>query len=171
VVLLALVAPSLAAQTPPATASEYQLKAAFVYNFANFVTWPSSAFEAPASPLRVCALGDAAFSAALEDTLRNDTVDGHPLSLIREPASTQVRQCHILVVARRARDVDTVLKDVAGAPVLTIGDVENFVGRGGVIQFILDSGHIRFDVNLAAAAAGRLTLSARMLQVARQVHR
>lgn len=169
-VLLALL--TTVAATPVSgqlTVSAEQVKAAYLYNFASFATWPAHAFEAPDSPFRVCIDGDLTGAGAIERTFQGEAVAGHRVTVIRNPATRAHRRCHILFVSGRAPPVEALLKGVAGAPVLTIGDGGEFIARGGMLELVMDAKHIRFDVNLRAASEAGVALSARLLQVARRV--
>ena len=165
-VLIVAIGASVGAQP---TVTEDQVKAAYLYNFTHFATWPVAAFEGPAGPLRVCTVGEnGGLGQVLADTLRNESVDGHPLTLLRSPASSDLPRCHLLFISAKTR-ADAILNQVSRAPVLTISDGEGFMRRGGMLEFVSESGRVRFDVNLPAVSARGITLSARLLQVARKV--
>ena len=146
-----------------------QVKAAYVYNFANFVTWPASSFDGPNGPLRVCVTGSPEMAQNLEHTFQNEVIAAHPARVQRDPATPDRRRCHILYLSGSAAVVQATLKGLASAPVLTVGDGDRFVERGGMLEFVPDGSRIRFDVNLRAATAAGLTLSSQLLQVARRV--
>ena len=156
-----------AAAQPAAT--ETQVKAAFRYNFAQFATWPPAA--AASGPFRVCAAGDDRMGTALAEMLRNESVAGRPVTLVRDPDPEAWRTCHLLFIGAATPAVDAMLRRVDGAPVLTVGEDEGFLRRGGTLAFAPEGGRIRFDVNLAAADAAGIRLSSRLLQVARRVER
>jgi hypothetical protein len=165
--LVAALAMSAAAQT---VVTEQQVKAAYLFNFTQFATWPLSAFDGPAGQFRVCTVGeDGDLGPVLAETLRNETVGGHPLTLVRNPPAGDLPRCHLLFISARTHAPEMILAQVARAPVLTVGDGEGFDLRGGMLAFIRESGRIRFDVNLPAATARGITLSSRLLQVARKV--
>lgn len=153
------------------TATESQVKAAYLYNFASFVSWPVTAFEGPTSPFRVCVAGKDPFGAVLEDTLRGESIGGRPMVLVHQPEPAELRRCHILYVAPMAARPGAVATTTAMFPVLTVGDGGGFLRSGGVLEFVSESGRVRFDVNLTAATGAGLTLSSRLLQVARRVQR
>jgi len=169
--VMALVLVALAASAPAqSVVTEQHVKAAYLYNFAQFATWPAAAFDGPAGPLRICTVGeDGKLGPLLAETLGNESVGGHPLTLLRNPPVGDLPRCHLLFISAATRDPGTILAQVSVAPVLTVGDGEGFTRRGGMLEFVRESGRIRFDVNLPAAAARGITLSARLLQVARRV--
>ena len=154
------------AQPAPTAA---QVKAAYVYNFANFVTWPASSFDGPSGPLRVCVVGDPEMAPNLESTFQNETIAAHPVRVQRDPPPADRRRCHILYLSGSAAVVQATLKGLASAPVLTVGNGNQFLEQGGMLEFVPQGKRIRFDVNLRAATAAGLTLSSQLLQVARRV--
>jgi hypothetical protein len=153
------------------TVSPEQVKAAYIYNFAHFAVWPAHAFDGPDDRFRVCVDGDLTSAPEIEATFLNEVISGRPITILRNPAPSDHRRCHILYVAGTARQVEALLKGVAGAPVMTIGDSGEFIARGGILAFALEGKHMRFDVNLRASAAAGVTLSSQLLQVARRVQR
>lgn len=152
------------------TTPEYQLKAVFLFNFAQFVEWPDSAFPEPGAPLVIGVLGDDPFGAFLDETVRGETVDNHPLEVQRFRRVEDVDRCHILFVsAPREPRLQDVLERLAGRPILTVGDAENFSRRGGMIRFVNERNRIRLLINLEAAQAAKLKLSSKLLRPAQIV--
>jgi hypothetical protein len=152
-----------AAQTD---ALEYQLKATYLYNFAKFVEWPRAAFASPADPFKICVIGDP-FNGALERTVQDEMLGGRPFVVRQIPAVDQVRGCHILYMgpaeARRSPDV---IAAAMNAPILTVGDTEDFINQGGMIRFVRAGHRIRFEINPAAAERAGLKVSSRLLRLA-----
>ena len=147
---------------------ENDVKAAFLFNFTKFVDWPAAAFHDSAEPLRICVLADAAFTRSLDGIIAGETVRGRPLRRVT-PAASDVARCHVLYIARsESRQVQTLLSSVAGAPVLTVGESPQFNAYGGVISFVLVNGRVRFDINPRAAERAGLTVSSRLLRIARK---
>jgi hypothetical protein len=158
--------PAAAAQS----ATEYQVKAAFLFNFAKFVEWPADAFPNADTPLQICVLGQDPFGGDFEQVIEDKTVNGHRLEVAHPDGVPQARACQILFVAssekQRVRDI---LQGLAGASVLTVGDTPGFAQMGGVINFVLDENRVRFEINLKAAERAHLKLSARLLTVAKLI--
>jgi len=148
---------------------EYEVKAAYLYNFANFASWPVSAFDGDTAPFRICTAGQNPFGSALDDTVRGERVGQHPLSVVRVTSPAEVKGCHILFVPASISNAASYVAAVGGAPVLTIGEGDRFLSEGGALRFVLDNGRVRFDANAKAAAAAGINLTSRLLQVARQV--
>jgi len=162
-ILLLGVAPVARAQS----ASEPALKAAFIYNFAKFAEWPADA--APADPLTICVFGDAAIADALDETVKGRTVDGRKTVVVRVKPEG-FRGCHVLFLAGGdAKRVQTMIDDLKNAPVLTVGDREQFAQSGGVAGLFVEQGRMRFAINVEAAQRGRLRISSRLLSLAKIV--
>jgi len=154
-----------AAQSP-----EYQLKAVFLFNFAQFVEWPASAFPEPDTPLGICILGEDPFGGYLDETVRGETVANHPLAVRRYHTVDEIKGCHILFVSRQEQGhVGQILDSLKGRSVLTVSDAERFASRGGMIRFVTDHNRIRLRINLEAARAANLTLSSKLLRPAQIV--
>jgi YfiR/HmsC-like len=142
------------------------IKAAFLYNFAKFTDWPPDSLP-PAAPLVMC-ISDTAVADSLIPQIKGRNIAGHPLEVRRiDTDAVAVRACHTLYVsdpdeARLARVIDA----VAGAAVLTVSDYSRFAALGGVIQFIVESGRMRFAVNVDSMRRQRTQLSSKVLQLA-----
>jgi len=163
-------------RSAPTMASEYQLKAAFLFNFTQFVEWPPEAFEKPASPLTICILGDDPFDGYLDETVRGETVNGRPLVVQRyHPTNGQVDgigACHVLFVSTsEAQHLTQVLNSLKGHSVLTVSDLDDFTRAGGIIRFGMVANKIRLKISLDAAQAAKLTISSKLLRPAEIVAR
>ena len=151
-------------------AAEYQVKAAFLLNFTKFVEWPASAFEDANSPLAICILGDDPFGGALDDLVQGESVNGRKLAVERIRSAPRPKSCQVLYINKAEKGVSAVLSGL-GAGVLTVGDGDGFAREGGIIAFVLDGRHVRFDINQRAASDASLAISSRLLNVARTVHK
>jgi hypothetical protein len=158
----------LAAQVRPS--SEYELKAAFVFNFAKFVDWPPSAFANPTAPFSVCVLGPDPFGGALDDALRGKVIAEHPASVARVKHVADVTGCQILFIASsESHLLPEVLSKIRGQRVLVIGETDDFASSGGVIQFTLEENRVRFFINTDAADRAGLKISSKLLALAKIV--
>jgi hypothetical protein len=156
-----------AAQRPES--SEAAVKAAFLYNFTKFVDWPDSAFPQPSGPFLVCAFADAAFRGELEGILRNEQVHGRPIAIAPAPPD-DARACHLAYFAQsEAERQGRVLDAVRRAPVLTVGEGRRFIDQGGVVAFLIENNRVRFSVSKPNADAAGLSISSRLLRVARDL--
>ena len=153
----------------PVDPGERALKAAFLYNFTKFVEWPAPALGAATTPFRVCVFVDAPFRREIEAMLAEETVAGRPLRVMT-PDGAAVKGCHILYFGagetERAAELLPLVRD---APVLTVGEGLRFLEQGGAVSFFVDENRVRFDVNKGAVDRARLSVSSKMLRVARQV--
>ena len=151
-------------------ASEYQVKAAFLYHFAQFVEWPPEAFREAGAPLMYCLLGDDSFGGAIELALNGKSVGAHPVRLRRLGRVQEVPGCHVLFVsASEKKNFAAVLEGVKGTPVLTVGDSDHFAEEGGMIGLFLEDNKVRFEINAGAAQQAQLKISARLLALASRV--
>jgi hypothetical protein len=160
-----LVSAPATAQRPDS--SEGAVKAAFLYNFTRFVEWPDSAFPQPSAAFVICAFADGAFRKELETILLNEQVRGRAITIA--PASLEdPRGCHIAYFAQG--DVERqgrLLVAVSRLPVLTVGEGRRFLEQGGQIAFMLENDRVRFAISRRAADAAGLSISSKLLRVAR----
>jgi hypothetical protein len=156
-----------AAQKAP-EASEYEIKAAYIYNFIAFTHWPAGTFASAATPLRVCVVGDDPFGSTLDRTIHGEVVNDRRMVVERVAPAGDVGQCNVVFVSRRTA-APRILDALAMAPVLTVGESVAFADAGGLIAFVVDAGRVRFEVNRTLAERRRLSFSARLLAVARRV--
>ncbi|HKW67293.1 MAG TPA: YfiR family protein [Terriglobales bacterium] len=166
--LLAL-AMTAAAQSP--RAPEYQVKAAFLYNFAKFVEWPSPAFPGSSAPFRICVLGRDPFGDVLTNVVQGKSISGHAILSMHLQSPAEARSCHVLFLSQS--DPETLkqgLDRLRGLPILTVGESADFLALGGMINFVLEEDRVRFEINLEAAERHRLKLSSKLLAVARLVN-
>ena len=149
-----------------ATASrEYLLKAAFLFNFAKFTTWPIAAFSDPHSPLHLCILGEDPFGAAME-AIEGKSIKQRPLAVIRIAQVSDAERCHILFLCPSEKErLRTILDNLRERPILTISDIPNFAQAGGTINLKTVEDRIRFDINVDAANAADLKISSKLLRL------
>ena len=149
--------------------SEYQVKAAFLYNFTKFVEWPPEV-SSGSGPLRVCVLGKNPFGSELETTVQGRTIAGHQLIASRPHTNQEARRCQVLFISSSdPADMKNAIAGVRGAPVLTIGDNEEFLRAGGMINFVLEDQKVRFEINPLPAEREHLKISAKLQALARSI--
>ncbi len=153
---------------PPARAqvSEYQLKAAFLANFPEFVTWPGSAFAGPGAPIVIGVLGDDLFGEALDRAVQGKTVGGRKIAIKRSRRIEDMKGCQVVFVSGSERGN---IGGLASAGVLLVGEMEGFVKQGGAIGFTTAGDKVRFEINTGAAQRGGLEISSRLLKLASRV--
>jgi hypothetical protein len=153
-----LLAPSFASAV-----SEYKVKAAFLLNFGKYVEWPASAVG---SEIDICVLGRDPFGATLDETLAGRTVGSKNVKAHRISGVGQAHRCNIVFVSRGDANVAAVLSDLAGSPVLLVGEQDRFARQGGMINFIEVDQKVRFEINEAAAKRAGLKISSQLLKLA-----
>lgn len=157
--------PSALAQGPES--NEYQLKLAFLYNFAQFVDWPADSFHDPAAPLAICVAGDNPFQGEIGEGLRGRTVKGHPLEVRKLGAGEDLRACQMVFVrAGEKRLIPSILASARGSNTLTVGEADGFARHGGIINITRNENRLRFEVNLSAAGRTHLKISSKLLALA-----
>jgi hypothetical protein len=154
------------------TSREYDLKAAFLFNFAQFVDWPAAAFPEPDAPFVIGVLGEDPFGSALDEIVRHETIEGRPFTVQRFRTLEELEdaRCQVLFVSRsEAARLEHVLAALAGRSVLTVGDVRQFNASGGIVQLLLVNQKVRVRINVDAAQRERLDISSKLLRVAEVV--
>jgi hypothetical protein len=153
--------------------SEYLIKAGFIYNFAKLVEWPTTAFAQQDSPIVIAILGDDPFGATLDRIVADKKINGRSLVVKRlrwGKDLKDLRDCNILFVSSSEKEhIDSVVDALKWLPILTIGDAPGFAKRGGIVNFTLEDNKVRFEVNVEAAKHADLTISSRLLTLARIV--
>jgi hypothetical protein len=146
--------------------TEPALKAAFIYNFARFTTWPADLPSADS--FVICVLGDAAVSDALTRTVAGRQLMDRPIAVTSVAATAPKRGCRILYVSGvPAREAAALAGELRDAPVLTISNIEGFASTGGMTQFYFENGQLRFRIHHESAKRAGLQISSRLLVMAR----
>jgi YfiR/HmsC-like len=153
----------LAADAP----TETQVQAVFLYNFSRFVEWPAQAFAAPNDPFVIGILGSDPFGARLDEAVRNEEVNGHPLTVHRFRNVAEVDNCQILFVDRsETARLGEILAALDHRSTLTVSQADGAAQRGVMIQFATENNRIRLRINVASARASGLTISSKLLRPA-----
>jgi hypothetical protein len=154
------------AQTKPAL--EFQVKAAFLYNFTRFVSWPSSAFASPTAPFVIGILGNDPFGSYLEDIVDQEKVDEHPIVIQHYNDIKDIGNCQMLFIpSGDDKKIKEALATAAHQNILTVGGADKFVHWGGVIGFIKEDNKLRVQINVAAAKAAGLEISSKLLKISK----
>lgn len=152
------------AQTQP---TEYQIKAAFLFNFAKFIEWPPAAFPQTNSPIVIGVLGKNVFGTDLESTIRNKTVNGRPFEFKTFDSLTEATNCQILFISPSKKDdFANILKGLQNSSVLTVSETDEFIKAGGMINFVIQDNKVRFQINDDAAKKAGLKISSKLLTLA-----
>jgi hypothetical protein len=149
---------------------EYELKAAFLFNFAKFVEWPEAARPQAGAPFRIGIVGKDPSGGTLQTGLIGKTVLGAPIVVEVIERHEQALGCHMLFVPASERDLEAeVLKAVKGRPILTVGEREGFLLSGGLFNFYTEEKKIRLELDNESTRAAGLTVSSKLLRLARIV--
>lgn len=169
-VLLALAgATSILPQASPSV--EYQVKAAFLFNFAKFIEWPTNAFQSEKAPITLCVFRYDPFGSALEEVIRGKAINNRELLARRINELPNLKACQLVFVSdREDKHLSEISNSVRGASVLVVGEGEDFAERGGTNQFFLENNKLRFAINVDAIQRARLQASSKLLALARIVH-
>lgn len=171
-VVAVLVCAALLGGTPQAQqkASEFQVKAAYLFNFGRFVQWPKEDASSQAESFEICVLGTDPFGESLDATLAGAVIAGKSVMAKRIGKPQDINSCRVLFIS--SSEESRLREDLLAldkARVLTVSDIPRFSDRGGMIGFVSDGSRIRFDVNLDIATDAGLTLSSELLKVATNV--
>lgn len=157
-----------AADPPP---TEYEVKAAYLYNFARFIEWPAGGSAATDDQLIIGVFGADPFGPLLEATVQDKAVSGQRSLVVRRFSRLDdVVQAHILFISSSEEErLPQILKRLEGASILTVGEMDRFAERGGMVALKLEEKKVRFDINLDAVRRAQLKLSSQLLKLARIV--
>jgi len=168
----------LAAQLPLAnlavcadpSPTEFQVKAAYLFNFLKFVEWPADASADPQTNWMIGIVGDSPVGGELERLAEGKSVEGRGLLVKKFRATDDLRGCNILFVsASEEKHLLPILNALQGTAVLTVADFDDFIGRGGMIQFVTVGPRVRMDIDVGATSRARLKVSSKLLSLAQAV--
>ncbi len=166
--LLFAVSSVLAEQKP----NEYQVEAAYLYNFGRFVEWPAKGTTTKSDAFTICVLGEDPFGQALDATFAGATIENKSVVARRISSPNDSTDCQILFLSSsEANRLNKIIESLNKTAILTVSDMPQFSKRGGMIQFVLEGSRVRFEVNLSATQKAGLTLSSELLKVATVVRR
>jgi hypothetical protein len=144
--------------------SEYQVKAAFIFNFAKFIDWPPGAFADSRSPLCIGIFGENPFGGNLERTVHDKTLNNRPIVVKDCRTLDEAKKCHLLFIGTSEKKVlQEILDGLAGTNILTIGETETFIKSGGMINFFREGNRFRFEINDEAARKAGLKIDSKLL--------
>ncbi|MBV8036132.1 MAG: YfiR family protein [Pelomonas sp.] len=167
--LLGMMALPAASRANGEASTEYQIKAAFVCKFGNYVEWPAEALGRSGEPFRIGVLGDEAVLEVLRRTAAAASVAGRPVEMLPLSRADLPDGLHAIYITRSVTaQAASALAAARGRPILTITELDQ--GRtAGMINFVIVDDKVRFDIQLPAAAQSGLKISARLLGVARRI--
>jgi YfiR/HmsC-like len=148
--------------------SEYQVKAAYLFNFLKFVDYPSEAFADPLAPIVVGVVGEDPFGSALPQVVTGKTIAGRDLVIRLYRPGEDLRGAHILFISASERKrLPMILSSLRGSSVLTVSDMAGFLDAGGMIQFLNENDRVRFAINMGSTSRAKLKMSSKLLSLAR----
>lgn len=151
----------------PQVSLEYAVKATYLYKLAPFVNWPPDTFESATAPFEICVLGPDPFHDFLDRSVAGRKLGTHPFEIRRLTASASAADCQIVFVGTMSgRKVREALQALDGKPVLTVTDSTDHGNSVGIVHFVLDHGHVRFEIDNAAAIRHHLVISSKLLNLA-----
>lgn len=156
--------------TGAASPTEYQVKAAYLFNFGRFVQWPSRASAGQNTTFPICVLGADPFGKVLDETIAGQSIDSKTVVARRINQAGDAAGCRVLFIsAVDGAHLKSILENLDSFSILTVSDMPDFMDRGGMIQFVKRRRTVRFAINLAAARRAGLSLSSQLLKVALRV--
>lgn len=151
----------------PPSPTEYEVKAAFLYNFTRFVEWPPEGLRDPGAPFVIAVVGRDPFGAVLDETVAGKTAGGRPIEVRRVPRVEEARDAQIVFVSSSERsNIPAILKELDRPGILTVGDTDGFAMRGGAINFTMQARKVRFEINPAVTEQAGLKVSSQLLKLA-----
>lgn len=150
------------------TLPEFKAEAGCLFNFLQYVDWPKSAFTYEQSPYVVGVLGQDPFGQILEETFIEEVIKGRKVELRRFKKIAEVKECpcHALFISSsESGKLNSILAALKGRSVLTVSELPDFTAKGGMIQFLRENDKVRFRINLKAARAAKISISAKLLQL------
>lgn len=146
-------------------APEHKVKAAFLYNFAKLVEWPTNVFASDTTPVLLGVLGKDPFDQALDEIVAGRTVQNRPVRVVRFTSVEQITNCQVLYISEsERRKLDSIFDALRGRPILTVGDMKGFESRG-MITLVKSNASINLRINLEATRQARLQLSSRLIRL------
>jgi hypothetical protein len=146
--------------------SEYQVKAVFLFNFAQFVEWPSTSFVSEDAPIIIGILGDNPFGSSVENIVAGEKANGHPLVVYHYKNIEDIKNCHILFINKSENNLSTIFTSLKGKKILTVSDSPNCLQLGGMVRFVTKNNKIHLQINLENVKADSLVVSSKLLRLA-----
>ncbi len=147
--------------------TEYQVKSLFLLNFTKYVDWPAGAFADTNAPVTIGVYGENKFGDDLPKAVAGKTAGGRSITVRQIEKTEDLGKCHILFISgSEKKRVAEILGRVKALPVLTVGETDQFIDQGGIINFTMKEGKVRLEINLQSARAANLQVSSKLLSVA-----
>ena len=148
---------------------EYEIKAAYLYNFINYIDWPADTLPAAGGTLTIGIIGESQFNAAF-DALNGKQSKGRTLAVKQVASVKDLESCQIVFICASEKNrVTEILGQLKNSHVLTVSESDGFAAQGGIINFISEHNKVRFEINPDAAKRLGLTISSELLKLAKLV--
>jgi len=153
-----------------ASPSEYELKAAFLYNLGNFITWPAKAYSSEEAPFFLCILGTDPFGENLDLITNNQKIAGRSIQISRLNNEVDARGCQLVFISNSEQNkMSRILNSLKNYPVLTVSDTDDFIEQGGMIMFVTTDNKVKLSIFPERLSSLSLKASAKLLQIAKIV--
>jgi hypothetical protein len=158
---------------PASLVSPYEVKAAYLFNFAKYVEWPELAADSADDPIKIGILGRDPFGKTLEQVTGDRSINKRKIVIKRSSRTQDLLDCQIIFIGSSERErLPRIFSELKGVPALTVGEMPGFLENGkGMVQFVIVNDVVRFDINLENVERSGLKMSARLLTAARHVFR
>jgi len=171
VACLLMLVPSRSAVAQSAKLTEYQVKAAFLFNFAKFVEWPQSTFSNDTATIDIGVYGHNPFGKELDKIVLGRTVKDRSISIRYSDYIDDLLDCQLIFVGTHEKqDTELTLDMLKGKSILTVSDAPDFIRSGGMIALFMDKNKVRFGINAEIANQEGLSISSKLLKLARSSH-
>ncbi len=162
--------PAAAASSEGQDAAEYEVKAAFLYNFTLHVEWPARAFRNEGSPFVICILGKDPFGGALDRAVEGKTAQERRLQVVRADRVEDLKPCHVLFVPdSERREIGRAREALKDSHALIVGESPGAAREGAALNFIIEERRVRLEVNLEEAKRADLKIGAKLVRIARLI--
>lgn len=149
---------------------EYEVKAAFIYNFLKFIEWPDKVFTDNPFTMNLCIVGENPFGNAI-NSYQGDKVSNRTIAIKKSESLQDIRNCHVVFISRSEKDrIQQIMKALRGSNILSIGDTDTFEKQGVIINFSIVENKVRFNINVNAARQSGLRISSKLLKLSRAVY-
>jgi len=168
VLLLLLLTGGVNALAQSSSSKEYQIKAAFLFNFAQFVDWPT--LTNSDTPFQIGVLGENPFGSALEETVQGETIKNHKIAIVQARSVADLKNCQMIFISKsEKKHIPKILSELNSSSILTVSELDGFTEDGGIINFYLDGRKVRFEINPTAARREGLKISSQLLSLGKIV--
>jgi hypothetical protein len=148
--------------------TEYQIKGAYIFNFAQFTNWPATSFQNSNDPFIIGIIGKDPFGVFIDELVKGELKSGHPIVIRRFNSFNDVNFAHVLFIGKDANvDIAQINKLAGNKPILTMSDLDGHARQGGIVEFYVEENKVRFVVNVEEGERKNLQFSSKLLRLAK----